>query len=232
MEIYKTYMFYTEGYLTINGENTDAVEVSLTPDEVGQIYDWFKQRDMKWIGFVPLAFRKHSPELYDKLYQAEVDLCNQADIDFDLDPEMSDEEIEYDCTVDPANRDCPWGLLFWPHQLFEEMGIPVPNVSIWVSDNPSEFLNGAGYPIFLEDNYVEEVRTILENTIWNKDSKIYSKNYRIDINNLADKHAELRDVITQRTKNTLVDSFDFDVFQLSGLTFSLYSFTLEVFKQG
>ena len=75
--------------------------------------------------------------------------------------------------------------------------------------------------------YIEVIRTILENTIWNKDSRIY----RIDINNLADKHAELRDVIAQRTRKTLVDSFDFDESQLSGLTFSLYEFSLKAFKR-
>ena len=35
MENCKKYTFRTAGYLIINGENTDAVEVSLTPDEVG-----------------------------------------------------------------------------------------------------------------------------------------------------------------------------------------------------
>lgn len=227
MEKHKIYTFRTVGYLIINGQNTNAVEVSLTPDEVGQIYDWFKQRDMKWIGYVPLAFREHSPELYDKLYQAEVDLCNQADIDPDFEPEISEEEMEYDCTIDPADDDCPWGALLWPYQLFDEMGILIPNVSIWVSDNPSKEFYGLGYPIFLEEKYIEEIRTILENTILNKDSKIS----RIDINNLADKHAELRDVIAQRTKKTLIDSFDFDESKLSGLTFSLYSFTLKAFKR-
>ena len=227
MENYKIYTFHIVGYLTINGEDTNAVEVSLTPDEVSRIYDWFKQRDMKWLGYVPLAFRQHSPELYDKLYQAEVDLYNQAEIDPYFEPEMSDEEIEYDCTVDPDDDDCPWGVLLWPYQMFDEMGIPVPNTSIWVSDNPSEFLNGMGYPIYLEENYIEEVRTILDNTILNK----YSKISMIDINNLSDKHAELRDIIAQRTKKTLVDSFDFDESQLSGLTFSLYQLSLDAFKR-
>lgn len=217
------YTFHTVGYLTINGEETNAIEVTLTPEEVGRIHDWFKQRDMKWIGYVPLEFRKHSPELYDKLYQMEVDLCNQADIDPDFESEMSDEEIEYDCTVDPSDDECPWGALLWPRQLFDEMGIPVPNVSIWVSDNPNEELWGNGYPIFLEENYIEELRIIMEKTIWYKESKIS----RIDINNLADKHSELRDVIEQRVKKTLVDSFGYAESQLSGLTFSLYQFTLD-----
>lgn len=141
MENDKIYEFHTNGFLTINGSN--IVEISLSPEEVDRIHDWFKSRDMKWIAYVPSAFRDHSPELYDKLYQVYdklfqggVDLCNQADInpvgdlweDDEYDEEL--EELEYDCTVGPSDDDCPYVALLWPHELLEEMGVLIPNARI------------------------------------------------------------------------------------------------------
>ena len=79
MELNKKYTFKTVGYLIMNGEEVDTLDIQLSPGEISEIRDWFKLRDMKWIGYVPLEFRKHSPELYDKLYQELVDMYNESD---------------------------------------------------------------------------------------------------------------------------------------------------------
>lgn len=225
MEFNKKYTFRTVGYLTINGEDVNTLDIELSPKEVSDICDWFKLRDMKWIGFVPMEFREHSPELYDKLYQSEVDLCNQSDPDPYGLTELSDEEMEYDYTIDPCDDDCPWGCLLWPIQLFEEIGIHVPNASIWVTaiDAKSDFDGGIGYPIYLEENYLEELRIILEATVWNPNYKKWS----VDINNLADMHTELRNIIEQRLKDMLVSTYDYEEKDLPTLRFSLYQLSIE-----
>ena len=154
----------------------------------------------------------------------EVDLCNQCDVDPDfIDDSFNPvEEIIYDCTVDPVSDDCVWGALCWPHELLTEMGISIPNACIWVTKKDETFDQGLGYPIYLEDNYLTELQEVLDSTIWDKDS--------VDIKILADKHAELRDIIEERTKRSMVDTFDFEESALSDLTFSL--FQLSIKKEG
>lgn len=225
MEINMKYTFRTVGYLTINGEDVNTLDIELSPKEVSEIRDWFKLRDMKWIGYVPLEFRKHSPELYDKLYQELVNLCNESDVDPDLPSEIPEEEIKYDCTIDPYDDDCAWGCLLWPIQLFEEMEIPVPNASIWVTDidAKSDFDGGMGYPIYLEENYLEELRIILERTVWDTNFNKWS----VDINNLADKHAELRNIIERRLKDMLVSTYDYEEKDFPTLRFSLYQLSID-----
>lgn len=225
MELNKKYTFKTVGYLIMNGEEVDTLDIQLSPGEISEIRDWFKLRDMKWIGYVPLEFRKHSPELYDKLYQELVDMYNESDIDpFGL-LDSPYEEIEYDCTMDPSDDDCPWGCLLWPIQLFEEMGILVPNASIWVTaiDAKGDLDGGIGYPIYLEENYLEELKMILEATVWNVNFKKWS----VDINNLADKHTELRNIIEQRLKDMLVSSYNYTEKELPTLRFSLYQLSID-----
>ena len=216
----KTYTFTTAGYLIINGEETNTLDIVLTPKEVSEIRDWFFLRGKRWIGYVPIAFREHSPKLYDKLYQALVDRTNLSDPDL-----LTDEpypEIVYDPNIDPYDEDCPWGALLWPEQLFEEMDINIPNVSIWVTNKTLNELHGMGYPIYLEDNYIDELHTILVKTIWNKDSRI---GY-INIDNLADKHENLRNTIRERIKDRLINDYDCPEDTLSNLTFSLYFWSI------
>ncbi len=225
MELNRKYTFRTVGYLTINGEDVNTLEIELSPMEIGEIYEWFKLRDMKWIGHIPLEFRKHSPELYDKLYQELVNLCNESDADSDYLLEIPDEEIEYDCTIDPCDDECAWGCLLWPIQLFEEMKISVPNASIWVTDidAKSDFDSGIGYPIYLEENYLEELRIILEATVWNDNFKKWS----VDVNHLDDKHSELKKIIEHRLKDVLVSTYNYEEKDFPTLRFSLYQLSID-----
>ena len=224
------YTFKTSGYLTINGEDSNTLDVELSNEDIAQIRDWFIQRGMRWIGYVPKEFRKHSPELYDRLYQAEVDRTNSSD---PVDPyllecltsEESEEEdspVEYDPDIDPCDNDCAWMPLLWPNELFDEMKINIPNANIWAKLKDVKGFNGMGYPIYLEDNYVDELRNILESTIWYKESKIYS----IDIENLADKHQELKNIIKERLNDTLINNYDYTEDELQDLVFIIYELSL------
>ena len=112
--------------------------------------------------------------------------------------------------------------LLWPTQLFQEMNINIPNASLWVTNKNIVELHGMGYPIFLEDKYIEEIREILEKTIWNVNSKIAY----INIDNLADKHEELRMVMRERLKDMLINNYECPESILPDLTFSLYQLSL------
>ena len=94
------YTFWTIGYLEIDGEMVNTLDIALSPAEVQSIYDWFAFRNNRWISFIPQAFRNHNQELYDKLYTSLVELANQANPDISVcDNDWDEEEfpeIEYD----------------------------------------------------------------------------------------------------------------------------------------
>ena len=77
----KVYTFRMAGMITINGDNVDSFDVMLSPEEQDSIREWFSKRNNRWINFVPLEFRDHNPELYDRLYMTLVDIENQADVE-------------------------------------------------------------------------------------------------------------------------------------------------------
>ncbi len=218
----KVYTFSIVPYISIDGNYENKIDIVLTPQDVAAIRDWFYLRDKKWISFVPLEFRTHSPKVYDKLYRALIDWINTSDLDEDFCDEEVISDLEYDPSLNPLNKDCPWPVLHWPDQLFKEMDINIPNVSIWVNDkktSPSD--SGLGYPIYLEDHFMDELQHIL--------TDLFSKQPTIDffnIEELAEKHHNLRDVIKQRVKDMLISNFDYDESKITELTFSLYQFSI------
>lgn len=218
----KLYAFTTVGYLTINTELTNTLSVVLSPAEVREIRDWFFQRNRKWISYVPFEFRSHSQELYDKLYQAEVDRTNMCDPDENT--EELFEQVVYDPNIDPMDEECPWMLLHWPEELFNEMGIDVPNAAIWVSNKTINERNGRGYPIFLEDNYLDELRAILVETVWNDSCQ----NSFINIETFRARHESLCQTIKERLTDMLINTYDYPLSILQDLSFSIFQESIEL----
>lgn len=221
----KTYTFKTSGYYSYNGEMVNEIKITLSPKEVISIRQWFWNRNLKWIGYVPSEFRDHNPELYDKLYMAEVDFINQSDpledweIDLfkgDYDP---DSKIEYDPSYDVSDINCPIEPLKWPKQLFEEMDITCPNISIWVQEKDGEAKpGGAGYPIYIEERFVPVLEEIVESKICNS-----STSY-VNIDCLKETYPELYAAIKEGIDEWLPEN-GVNI-KDSNLTYSLYQLTI------
>lgn len=163
----KKYVFKTVGYISINGENVNEYEIILTPQEVVSIREWFWNRGKRWISYVPMSFREHNPELYDKLYMAEVEKINQSDpledweiemLDGDYDP---DEVLEYTSSLNIMDEDCPLQPLLWPRNLLEEMEIICPNFQLWISKE--KLKDGEGFSLYIDEKFLPELREIWSN---------------------------------------------------------------------
>ena len=151
----KVYTFPFGGFITINGEDVHSFELVLAPEEHDSIKEWFSKRGNKWIGYVPLEFRDYNSLLYDRLYMTLVDLENQTDVedwmyDDGFDP---DEVIEYDPSLDPSVFGNP--CVGWPKEIFQELGIITPNISLWCKDQKM------GYPVHIDEEYIPKIRDVL-----------------------------------------------------------------------
>lgn len=220
----ETYTFKTNGYYSVNGERVNEINITLTPKEVISIRQWFWNRKKKWIGYVPLEFRSHDPELYDKLYKAEVDFINHSDpledweidlVEGDYDPDCV---LEYDSSFDIMDNNCPIQPLLWPKQLFEDMNITCPNISIWVKEK-DEKLWGLGYPLYIEDSFVPVLKEIVENRILIPKTTSY-----VDIELLKDTYPELHSALKEGIEEWFPE-YGVDISD-TNLTYSLYQLTI------
>lgn len=220
----ETYTFKTNGYYCINGKEVNEIKITLTPKDVISIRQWFWNRKKKWISYVPLEFRNHDSELYDKLYKAEVDFINHSDPleDWEIDLVEGDYNpdcvLEYDPSYDIMDDDCPMQPLLWPKQLFEEMDITCPNISIWVKEK-DEKLWGLGYSLYIEDKFVPVLKEIVENRILIPKTTSY-----VDIELLKDTYPELYTALKDGIEEWLPE-FGVDI-RDTNLTYSLYQLTI------
>lgn len=220
------YTFWTVGYLEIDGEDVNTLDVVLTPAEVQSIYDWFALRQNKWISFIPLAFRKHNQELYDKLYMSLVELTNQANPDtYECDDDWDEDDfpiIEYDPSIAPTSYDSPIGLLHWPHRIFQELNINEPNVTIWVSEKGKDpNMEGLGCPIYLDENQYTELQEIMHSCFGHHNQPPY-----VNIESLRQNHNDLYVEIKSRVDDILPD-YDVNVAESHRLAYSLYQHTIK-----
>ncbi len=219
------YTFWTVGYLEVDGKDVNTLDVALTPAEVQSIYDWFALRNNRWISFIPQAFRNHNQELYDKLYTSLVELVNQANPDISVCDDDWDEEelpeIEYDPNVAPTSYDSPIGLLHWPHRIFQELNINEPNVTIWVNEKGKDYLQGMGYPIYLEEKYYNELNEIMQTAFGaeSHDTRL------ININEIKQSHLDLYTEIKNRVDDILPD-YGLDIENTPPLVYSLINLPL------
>lgn len=151
----KVYTFRMAGMITINGDNVDSFDVMLSPEEQDSIREWFSKRNNRWINFVPLEFRDHNPELYDRLYMTLVDIENQADVEEWMYEEGYDPDqvIEHDPTLDPSVIDNP--CVCWPKEMYQEFGVVVPNISLWCKEQRM------GYPAYISEDYIPMIDDVL-----------------------------------------------------------------------
>lgn len=225
----KVYTFQTVGILTINGEEVNTYDITLTPQEVMSIRKWFWERGLKWISYVPHSFRDFNPQLYDKLYQTLVDYCNQSGpledweidlMDDDYDP---DYEIEYDPDIVPEDYNMgesgPWDPLLWPKQLFQEMSILIPNIQLWVAQDGQHKEWGVGYPLYIEEKYLGTLREILETWIWSSRMTGF-----IDIERLSEKYPELYAALKKSIDEWFIE-FNIDINEKTSI--NLFQLTLE-----
>ena len=213
----KIYTFGIYGcILSVDGkEDVTTVDIVLHPNEVSAIRDYFFLRGKHWESSVSEKFKEHSPELFNKINAAVQNLWEQSD-------EYASEQEDLMMYGEDADFERIELTVRWPEKLFEEMDIHVPNVSIWVINTSIKEENGAGYPIYLEPEYYADLKEILKNTIWGK-SSLYTK---ININNLADKHKELRDTIEVKIKDMLVYTYDFEESTIGDLEFCIWYYSI------
>ena len=220
------YTFWTVGYLEIDGKDVNTLDVALTPAEVQSIYDWFALRNNRWISFIPQAFRNHNQELYDKLYTSLVELVNQANPDISVCDDDWDEEefpeIEYDPIIASTSYDSPYGLLHWPHRIFQELNINEPNVTIWVHEKGQDpDMIGLGYPIYLNEIHYVELLEILQGRFG------YNQPPYVSIEELRQNHNNLYLEIKNRVDDILPD-YGINTSESHELVYSLYQHTIRL----
>ena len=195
----ETYTFYIDCcLLTVNGEeNVCSVDIVLHPKEVMEIRDYFFLRGKHWEEYVTPKFKEHSPELYEKINAAIQELWRQSD-------EYQEELQWLEASEIDTNRDF---VPIWPNKLFEEMNIKVPNATIWAVPKNVENHPGSPYPIYLEPEYIAQLKEILEKRIWDDEQHLSDM---IDIQELSDGHMDLCKTIEARTQETLVYAYYHD----------------------
>lgn len=196
----ETYTFCIYGcLLTVNGKKDMAsVNIVLHPKEVSEIRDYFFLHGKHWQPSITDEFKQHSPRLYKKIHDAVQSIWEQSD-------EYASEQEDLLNYGEYADFERIELTVQWPERLFEEMDIHVPNANIWVVNTRVKEKNGAEFPIYLEPVYHTELKEILEKTIWRKS---FSSG-KIDINNLADKYKDLRDIIKVRIKDMIFSTYDY-----------------------
>ena len=219
------YTFWTVGYLEIDGEMVNTLDIALNQAEIQSIYDWFALRNNKYISVIPHEFRKYNQELYDKLYISLVELMNQANPDiYECDDDWDEEdfpEIEYDPSIAPTSYDSPIGLLHWPHRIFHELNINEPNVTIWVNEEGKDpDMEGLGYPIYLDEIHYAELHEIMQGRFGNNQTPY------VNIEKLRQNHNDLYLEIKNRVDDILPD-YGVNVSDSRELVYSLYQHTIK-----
>ncbi len=183
--------------LTVNGEKfVCSVDITLHPEEVMAIHDYFLLRGNHWEEFVTDKFKGHSPELYEKINTTIQELWRQSDEYKELLCWQRD-DIDTNSDLVPI----------WPDKLFEEMNICVPNATIWIVFKDLEKEQGSPYPIYLESEYITQIKEILEKRIWDEEQHYQEL---IDIRELSDTHKDLCKTIEIRAQETLVNAYGYD----------------------
>ena len=194
----KTYTFYISCYLlTINGEeNVCSVDIVLHPKEVMAIHDYFFLRGKHWEEYVTPKFKEHSSELYEKINAAVQELWRQSD--------EYQECRQWQMDAADINEDL---VPIWPDKLFVEMDIKIPNATIMTVAKGMEDYPGCPYPIYLEPEYIAQIKEILEMKIWDDEQHCSDM---IDIREMSGSHRDLCKTIEERTNETLVYAYGHD----------------------
>ena len=77
-----------------------------------------------------------------------------------------------------------------------------------------------GYPIYLEDEYVSEVRKVIDSYNWEKIGN------HLNVDDIRNTHRKLVEVIEERIKDILRYTFNYEESQLEDLKFSIWEYTI------
>lgn len=207
------YKFPFDGcILTIDEKMVKTVDISLNQQDIESIKEYFSKRGMRWKPDIDEGFKEHDLSLYVRIQNSLQDLYEQSE-EYEVEQYELEVMSEQDCEdYEPVILEA-----YWPHKIFKEMGINMPNISIWVSRESS---GGMGYPIYLEDDYVSEVRNIIDSYNWGKIGN------HLNVDDIRSTHRKMVEVIEERIKDMLLNTFNYEESQLKDLKFSIWEYTI------